>query len=162
MKKIDTVRRTIEFGKPDYLPYELLDVPGIYTAYDTIDPETVRFIPGTEDFDALWVGYNWTLTDLGKNEKGEPLRRDEWGVEYKVPEDTDSAYVILKSPLREGGIDNYRIPDPSVSDPFFERTKRVIEERYPDRFVTGYVDPGPFLVAFLSGAGMCPRTGMHP
>ncbi len=147
--KIDTVRRAIEFKNPTYLPIELLDVPQIYTAYHTLDPETVEFIPGTEDFDAFWLGYNWTLTELGETEEAEPLRKDEWGVLYKVPKDKSSAYVILENPLRgKEDLSEFDLPDISIAAPFFANVNEVIDRRYRDRFITGYIDPGPFLVAF--------------
>jgi len=43
---------------------------------------------------------------------------------------------------------DYECPDPAVSDPFFARTQTLLAAHYPDRFVCGYLDPGPLLVAF--------------
>jgi hypothetical protein len=149
LEKIEVVQRAIEYTRPPYLPVELLDVPGIYHAYYTRDPDRVRVIEGTENFDSLWVGYNWTLTEEGETDDGEPLRRDEWGVLYKVPRSESSAYVILENPLKDvQPLSNYRVPDPKVSIPFFQKTGRIIERRYSDRFINGYIDPGPFLIAF--------------
>lgn len=149
MNSIEVVKRAIEYAAPPYLPFELLDVPEIYSAYFTRDPHDVVFIEGTENFDSLWVGYSWSLQHLGENEQGEPLRRDEWGVLYKVPRDESSAYVILENPLSTpGDVAAYRMPDPKGAQPFFQRTGEVIDRRYRDRFINGYVDPGPFLVAF--------------
>ena len=51
---IEVVKRAIEFRSPDYLPMEIIDVPHVYNAYHTLDPDTVEFIPGTENFDSLW------------------------------------------------------------------------------------------------------------
>ena len=64
---IDVVKRAIEFKKPDYLPMEIVDVPGVYNAYHTLDPESVEFIPGTENFDALWTNcYSWFHETVGQ------------------------------------------------------------------------------------------------
>ena len=149
MNCIEVVKRAVEYDSPPYLPIELLDVPEIYNAYFTRNPDDVEFIDGTDNFDSLWVGYSWSLKELGENEQGEPLRRDEWGVLYKVPRDESSAYVILENPLSAPeDLIGYRMPDPREAQPFFQRTGEVIERRYRDRFINGYVDPGPFLVAF--------------
>ena len=149
MNSIDVVKQTIEHGSPPYLPFELLDVPEIYSAYFTRDPQDVKFIEGSACFDSLWVGYSWTLRHLGENSEGEPLRRDEWGVLYKVPRDETSAYVILDNPLSlPDDIASYTLPDPTKALPFFQSTEAIIEKRYSDRFINGYIDPGPFLVAF--------------
>ncbi|MHB1377676.1 MAG: hypothetical protein ACYCXB_09710 [Candidatus Humimicrobiaceae bacterium] len=50
---IENVKKALEFKKPDYLPMETNHIPGIYNAYHTLDLETVKFIPGTENFDAM-------------------------------------------------------------------------------------------------------------
>jgi uroporphyrinogen-III decarboxylase len=147
LDRIEVVKRAIEYRGPQYLPFELLDVPGIYSAYSTLNPDSVRFIEGTQNFDALWLGYNWTLEELGTTDDGEPIRKDEWGVIYKVPKDENSAYVILENPIKEDR-SNYHVPNPKGAMPFFERSKAVIEKRYSDRFINGYIDPGAFLVAF--------------
>ena len=149
MNKIDNVSRAIRFEGPQRVPIELVDVPGIYNAYGTCDADRVAMIPGAQDFDAAWVTYHWTLTDEGANAEGERLRRDEWGCLQRVPDDPASAYVIVERPLPDADdLRGYTFPDPAVADPFFDRVARVIRERYPDRFITAYVDPGPFLVAF--------------
>jgi hypothetical protein len=109
----------------------------------------VPFAPGVEDPDSLRVTYHWTFTEEGLNDQGERLRRDEWGCLQRVPHSEQTAYEVIEKPLTDPrALADYRFPDPSVSDPFFERTARIIRERYPDRFVCGYVDPGPLLVAF--------------
>lgn len=141
--------RAIRFRSPDRLPLEIHDVPGLYDAYATLDPETVALVPGAEGYDAIRVTYHWTFTDAGTSADGESLRRDEWGCLQRVPRSDQVAYEVVEKPLADPrAFDTYRFPDPAVSDPFFERTARVLRERYPDRFVCGYVDPGPLLVAF--------------
>jgi uroporphyrinogen decarboxylase len=151
MNKIDVVKKAIEFNNPPYLPIELLDVPGVYSAYFTQNPDEVEFIPGSEDFDMLWAGYSWSLTELYKNDVGEAVRKDEWGVLYKVPSDTSTAYVFLEHPLRgKDSLSGYEFPDPRVAQPFFNNLKKVIDTRYSDRFINGYIDPSPFLVAFAN------------
>ena len=149
MNHIERVKRAIEFNKPDFLPMELVDVPKIYNAYGTLDPEKVKFIPGTEDFDSAWVTYHWTFEYSGKTEKGEVLRRDEWGCLQKVPLDENSTYVILENPLRgKNNLEDYKFPSPEITAPFFEKTEKTIKENYADRFICGYIDPAAFLIAF--------------
>jgi len=50
MEHIKVVEKAIKFEKADYIPMELVDVPHIYNAYGTLNPEKVEFIPGTENF----------------------------------------------------------------------------------------------------------------
>ncbi len=143
------MKKAIEFKKPDILPMELVDVPGIYNAYDTLDANEVTFIPGTENFDSAWATYHWTFQYLGKNEKGELLRRDEWGCLQKIPIEETSAYVVLENPLREEqSLKGYNLPDPEITDSFFEKLSKTITQHYPDRFMCGYIDPAAFLIAF--------------
>jgi len=54
---------------------ELVDVPGIYNAYDTVDPDKVDFTPRTENFDSAWVIYHWDLKYLGKTKKVQKRKR---------------------------------------------------------------------------------------
>jgi len=148
---LDRVRRAIEFGTPDAIPLEIVDVPGVYNAYHTLDPETVTLIPGTEDFDALWTCcYSWLHTDIGRTPEGEPLRRDQFGTTFRVPADGRSVYALLSHPLagRET-LAGYAFPDPDDADPSFERLGAAIRDRYPDRFVDGFVDAGLFLTTEL-------------
>ena len=78
---IENVKKALEFNKPDYLPMETNNVPGIYNAYHTLDPSTVELIPGTENFDAIWPQcYSWVPKVIGTNEQGEPLRKDQFGI----------------------------------------------------------------------------------
>jgi hypothetical protein len=149
MDHIERVDRAYRFGRPDRVPLEIHDVPGLYDAYGTLDPEAVELVPGAEDFDSLRVTYHWTFREEGTNAAGERLRRDEWGCLQRVPAGFGSAYQVLERPLSTlGALGRYEFPDPSVSDPSFERTARLLRERYRGRFVCGYVDPGPLLVAF--------------
>jgi len=146
---IENVKRAIEFSSPGYLPMELVDVPGIYNAYGTLDSNKVTFIPGTENFDSAWATYHWTFQYVGKNEKGELLRKDEWGCLQKIPLEETSAYAVLENPLRgKDSLKDYNFPDPKVTDPFFEKLRKTIEQLYPDRFICGHIDPAAFLTAF--------------
>ncbi len=148
MDHIERVKRTIEFGVPDILPYELHDVPGIYDAYSTLDPDGFAPIRGTDDCDAIRATYHWTFVPEGKNSSGEILRRDEWGCLHRVPSDMKTAYEIVGKPLQEpNAFARYRFPDPAVTDPFFEKIEKRLAV-YCDRFITAYIDPGPFLIAF--------------
>ena len=147
---IDVVKRAIEFKKPKYLPMEIVNVPGIYNAYWTIDPEDVLLVPGTENFDSIWVLGFWFPKEIGSNENGEIIREDEFGIISKIPLEESSAYSILKEPLRgKESLEGYNFPDISKTDEYFEKLKSIIDERYRDRFICGYIDPGAFLVASL-------------
>jgi len=149
MTHIDRMLKAYRFEGPDCLPLEIHDVPHLYDAYGTLEPSSVEIVPGVESFDSARVTYHWAFTDEGETQDGESLRRDEWGCLQRVPNDQQTAYQILERPLADpGAADSYTFPDPSAADPFFERTKRLINEHYPDRFICGYVDPGPLLVAF--------------
>lgn len=149
MNHVELVKRAIEFQKPDYLPMELVDVPGIYNAYGTLDQEKVEFVPGTKDFDSAWVTYHWTFRPAGQTEQGEVLRKDEWGCLQKVPSDENSAYAVLEKPLAgKNNLAGYKFPNPGVTDDFFGRTGEIIKTRYPDRFICGYIDPGAFLITY--------------
>jgi uroporphyrinogen decarboxylase len=148
------VKRAIEFRKPAYVPMEIVDVPHIYNAYHTLDPGTVEFIPGAEDFDVLWpCCYSWYHTVTGKTPKGETLKEDQFGIKLKTPLDEKSVYVLLEHPLagRES-LEGYEFPDPDDLDPYFERLGNVIRDKYPDRFISAKIDAGLFLTSqFLFG-----------
>jgi len=149
MEHIKVVEKAIKFEKVDYIPMELVDVPHIYNAYGTLNPEKVEFIPGTENFDSAWATYHWTFEYLGKNENGEILRKDEWGCIQKVPVEESSTYVILENPLRgKDTLKDYKFPDIEITNKFFEKLKKTIDKYYSDRFICGYIDPGPVLIAF--------------
>jgi len=153
MNKIDIVKRAIEFKYPPYMPFELWDVPYIYNAYGTKNPKDVKLIEGTEDFDSLIVSYNWTLDEIGINDDGEKLKRDEWGISYRIPNDTNTNYIIMSHPLRgKNDIVEYKFPNPKVTEKYFEKISMVINERYQGRFISAYIDPGAFIIAaFLFG-----------
>lgn len=145
----ERMTRAIRFESPDRFPLEIHDVPHLYNAYATLDPDTVQFVPGAEDADSIRVTYHWTFSDEGLNAQGEVQRRDEWGCLQRVPNDLGTAYEVIEKPLVDPrAFADYRFPDPSGSDSFFTRTKHLIDQYYPDRFICGYVDPGPLLVAF--------------
>lgn len=147
MTSQDRFLRTVHFDSPDCFPVEIHDVPHLYDAYASLDPATAR--PGTDHYDGIRVTYHWTFASCGRNAQGEPLRRDEWGCLQRVPADPSGAYEVIAKPLADPqAFAAYRFPDPAVSDPFFARTRRLLAEHYPDKFVCGYVDPGPLLVAF--------------
>ena len=151
---VEVIKKAIEFKNPEYLPMEILDVPGIYNAYFTKDPESVVLIPGTENFDSIAVfGAAWFPKEVGKNQNGEIVRIDEFGVESTVPKEETSAYIITNSPLKgKNSISGYETPDPNWGDFFFEDLAKTIKERYSDRFLNVYIDPAAFLIAsFLMG-----------
>ncbi len=132
------------------IPLDLTDVPFLYNAYDTLDSGTVTVPEGAEHFDSAWCTYHWTFEYLGTNEKGEWLRRDEWGCLQVVPEDVNSAYAVINRPAMDSldAVAAHPWPVPGISDWFFEGRKKIIDTRYPDRFINGFLDPGPFLIAF--------------
>jgi|GEM_PF-939913 len=151
---IENVKKSLEFKKPDYLPMETNHIPGIYNAYHTLDPKTVKLIPGTENFDAIWpLAYSWTVTEIGKTEKGEPIRKDQFGVVTKVPLDMNSTYVLLEHPLAgKTSLEGYEFPDINDMDQWFENMGKIIKEKYSDRFIDAFIDAGIFLTTqFLFG-----------
>ena len=142
---IEVMKKAIEFRGPEYLPIEVMEVPGLYDQYGLADPERAKSIPGTEDFDAADAYYSYTYFDKGKDEQGRPLRETEWGFVEMLPEDKYD-YFIVKYPLANwDNLKHYEFPDASVTDEFFARIKKVIKESYFGRFITAYIDPGPFL-----------------
>ena len=148
---IDTVKRALEFKNPEYLPMEILDAPGVYNAYNTLDPGKATFIPGTEDFDSLWTNcYSWVHTEIGKTEKGESLRRDQFGTLLKIPEDENSTYVLLEHPLAgRNSMGNFTFPDPADTELRFDNLGKAIAERYADRFIDGFIDAGILLTTMM-------------
>ena len=77
---IENVKKAIEFKKPDYLPMETCHVPGIYNAYSTLDPESIKLIPGTENFDAIWpLSHSWVTEKIGTTDEGEDIKKDQCG-----------------------------------------------------------------------------------
>lgn len=148
MNHVDRVRAAIEMAGPDRAPLEVVECPGIYDAYDTLAPGTVDLLPGTEDFDSVQATYHWTFTEEGANDDGERLRRDEWGCLQRVPAGQESAYVVIEKPMADGiDLDGYTWPDVSTTDAYFQRIAEALAP-YRDRFLCGYIDPGPFLIAF--------------
>lgn len=151
---IENVKKALEFRKPDYLPMETCHVPGIYNAYGTLDPEEVKIIPGTENFDAIWpLGYSLKYVETGKSEEGEIIRKDQFGITYKIPKSLDSSFVLLGHPLAgKTSWEDYSLPDIDDLDTWFEGLGKVIKERYSDRFIDGFIDAGIFLTTqFLFG-----------
>lgn len=151
---VEVVKKAIEFGKPDYLPMEIIDVPHVYNAYHTLDPDTVQFIPGTEDFDIMWpCCYSWYHTVTGETPDGELLKEDQFGVRLKTPLDETSTYVLLGHPLAgRDSLEGFEFPDPDDLDPHFQRLGGVIRREYPDRFISAKIDAGIFLTSqFLFG-----------
>ncbi len=141
---IEVMKKAIEFKTPDYPPIEIMEIPGLYDKYGTIDRDAVRPIRGTEDFDALQAYYAYTFQDLGTNEEGRPMRKSEWGFVEILPE-SKYDYFIVEYPLANwDNLKHYEFPDPSITDDFFVRMEKIIK-KYPDRFITAYIDPGPFL-----------------
>jgi len=147
MDHIERVKRAIKFNTPDILPLEVVETPGVYDAYGTLNPLTVQALPGCEDFDSLEVTYHWTFLQSW-TENGQILRKDEWGCVHRIPAEENSSYVIVHKPLdKPGSFKHYTFPSPDTADPFFERMEKALRP-YRDRFICGYLDPGPFLIAF--------------
>lgn len=149
-KHKDRMRKAIEFGRPDFTPMDLTDVPFLYDAYDTLKPSTVTIPAGAEEFDSAWCTYHWTLNYLGGNENGELLRKDEWGCTQVIPRMETSAYSVVGRPKLDSlkDVAGHPWPSPQITDRFFGDRKEIIDRYYPDRFINGFLDPGPFLVAF--------------
>ena len=108
---VEEVKRAIEFRGPSYLPMETVDVPGIYNAYHTLDPENVTFIPGAEKSDSLWTCcYSWFHEIIGETPEGEPIKKDQFGTLLKTPLDTSTTYTIIENPLaHRDSLEDYEI-----------------------------------------------------
>ncbi len=151
---IDNMKKALEFKTPDYLPMETCHVPGIYNAYDTLNPEDVKLIPGTENFDSIWpLGYSLKYKVIGKSDEGETIRKDQFGITYKIPNSLDSTFVLLEHPLAgKTSWEDYTLPDIEELDPWFDSLGRIIKEKYKDRFIDAFIDAGIFLTTqFLFG-----------
>jgi hypothetical protein len=163
---IDRVRKAIEFGGPDMVPMDLLDVPFLYDAYGTRAADSFPIPAGAESFDSAWCTYHWTLRPAGQNDRGELVREDEWGCRQVVPADHGSAYSVIARPDLDTmeKILAHPWPDPAGTDAFFESRAATIQRHYPDRFINGFIDPGPFLVAFelLGYEGLMVRLMEEP
>ncbi len=148
---IENVIKAIEFNKPDYLPMETNYVPGIYNAYSTLDPEKVELIPGTEEFDAIWpISYSWVLKEIGKNEKGESIRSDQFGNIIRIPNNLNVTYDFIKPALKDvKNIDEYKFPDINNLDNHFKKLKNVIKNNYSDRFINCFIDAGFYLTTYF-------------
>jgi hypothetical protein len=149
-RHIDRVRRAIEFGRPDMVPMDLVDVPFLYDAYGTRPADSVQVPPGAESFDSAWCTYHWTLRLAGQNNDGEILREDEWGCKQVVPADAGSAYSVIERPDLSSmdKVLSHPWPRPEGTDAFFDARKAIVQRHYRDRFINGFIDPGPLLVAF--------------
>ena len=146
MGHIEVMRKAIEFKDPEYIPLEIVEAPGIYDERGKMNPDDVPLLPGTEDFDALQATFSYVYEDMGKNDKGYHQRRSEWGFVEMIPEGKYD-YFIVKYPLANwANLKNYQFPDPSVTDRYFNRIGKALKN-YPERFVTAYITPGPFLTA---------------
>ena len=147
MGSIDVVKKAIEFKNPEYIPIELVEVPGIYDDYGTISRETVdESFPPLKDFDAIQAIFPWVCEELEQDESGDRLRRDEWGCIQKVPEAADYTYLVVHEPLKDWDtITKYTFPDPSVADNWFDEMGRSLK-RYPGKFINAFMDPGITLV----------------
>lgn len=144
---IQVVKDAIEFNNPEWLPMEIIDIPGIYDDYGRTDAEKIEFIPGTENFDAFQACYSWTFRDKGKDENGNFLYEDEWGCLRMLPKSGEYAHLLISSPIH--GSENwetYTFPKPEITDRFFVNMEKHLKE-YSDRFVAAYIDPGPVLCA---------------
>ena len=93
---IEIVKNAIEFKKTKYLPMEVIDVPGIYNAYFTLNPNLVKLVPGTENFDSIWVNcYSWFQDIIEENQKGDVLRKDKFGIIQQILNDKKSSYMAI-------------------------------------------------------------------
>ncbi len=144
---IEAIKQALEFKKPGYLPMEILDVPGIYNNNHTLDPDSVTMIPGTENFDSMWTNcYSWFHRLIEKNSIGEEIRQDQFGTIIKIPNSENYTYEILESPLfGKNNIKNYSFPRTDDLRDEFNKLNKVIQGKYIDRFINGFIDPGIFI-----------------
>jgi hypothetical protein len=148
MASIEVVEKAIEFRNPEYVPIELVEVPGIWDDYGALPREEVteEFLP-LQGFDAIQAIYSWVFDEEGKTAQGDRLRRDEWGCLQKVPVSGEYTYLVIEEPLRDWDrISRYRFPEPARADAWFEEITRSLT-RYPGKFINGFIDPGVTLVA---------------
>jgi len=144
---IEIIKKALEFRKTEYLPMEVIDVPGIYNAYFTLNPDSVKLVPDTENFDSIWVNcYSWIQEIIEKNQKGDVIRKDKFGIVQQVLNDKKSSYFTIKHPLAgKDSLDGYTFPATADdSDPIFKYLREKIAEKYSDRFIDGFIDPGFF------------------
>jgi len=148
MDRIEVVKKAIEFRGPDYIPIELVEIPGVYDDYGTLDRGRVDgAFPPLRDFDVVQATYSWVFEDLGTDAEGNRMRRDEWGCVQKIPKGGEYTYHVIREPLRNwDDIRCYRFPDPSVTDGWFRKMEKGLK-RHRGKFVNAFIDPGVTLVA---------------
>jgi uroporphyrinogen-III decarboxylase len=148
---IEMIKKALEFNKPDYLPMEILDVPGIYNNNHTLDPSKVKLISGTENFDAIWTNcYSWFHERIGVDDNGEEIRKDQFGTILKIPKSNNYTYKVIEHPLQDkNNLNEFIFPDANRTIPEFKKLEKVINEKYKDRFINGFIDPGFFVSAQL-------------
>lgn len=148
---IEVVKKAIEFKNPAYLPMEIVDVPGLYNAYHTLDPDTVQFIPGTENADSLRLTcHSWFHEEIGKTPAGEILKKDQFGTILKTPLDMHSSHAVIERPLiGKDSLAGFSFPNPDDTDRQYEKLGKVIKQLYPDRFVNAQIDPGLFFTTMM-------------
>jgi hypothetical protein len=145
---IEVVKKAIEFRNPEYIPVELVEVPGIWDDYGALPRDRVDedFLP-LQDFDSIQAIYSWVFEEQGTTPEGDRLRRDEWGCLQRVPSEAEYTYVVIEEPLKDwDNISRYRFPDPSRADAWFEEMAEAFK-RYDGKFINGFIDPGITLVA---------------
>jgi len=125
MNSVDVVKKAIEFDDPDYIPIELVEVPGVYDDYGTIPREMVdESFPPLKDFDAIQAIFPWVCEEMGRDENGDRLTTvfaptDTFYllVEASGPEDTrikatwtavNAAGVEAKEPIKNGEVAELR------------------------------------------------------
>lgn len=60
--RINNVREAIEFKNPDYIPLELIKIPGSWDEYMTLSGDEVdKDFDALKDFDIAEVYYSWLL-----------------------------------------------------------------------------------------------------
>ncbi|MFH1759980.1 MAG: uroporphyrinogen decarboxylase family protein, partial [bacterium] len=104
-------------------------------------------IPGAESFDAFQAHFSWIFGEQKQGSENNILKRDEWGCLHSIPKDGAYAYLIKEEPLSDwANHNNYKFPNPADADKYFEKIQKSVEP-ISDRFMVGYLDPGPFLIA---------------
>ena len=148
MNSIDVVKKAIEFRNPEYIPIELVEVPGVYDDYGTMPRKEVdRDFPPLRDFDSIQAIYSWVFEDLGKNDQGDLIRRDEWGCMQKIPHSGEYTYLVIEEPLADwDNISSYRFPEPDRADAWFADMEESLKG-YRGKFIDAFIDPGITLVA---------------
>ena len=143
--RICNVIKAIEFKNPDYIPLELIEIPGLWDEYMTISEDEVdKDFAALKDFDIAEVYYSWLLEKTGEDKDGNTLCSNEWGNIIMMPKNRKYSHLVLEEPLSKDWdkVKKYKFPNPDVADKYIQKKMNVAKSNYSDKFITLYLDPG--------------------